>query len=101
MTTQKKNQTMPGIAHPPIALPAMAASYPTRSDLFTRLIQRSESTAALTAVVTARCKRVASVPSDLRQAVVEYQAARDNYEKAFHFQVSRAAETTVLPSLIA
>jgi hypothetical protein len=25
---------MPGIAHPPIALPAMAASYPTRHDLF-------------------------------------------------------------------
>jgi len=41
------------------------------------------------------------VPSDLGQAVVEYQAARDNYEKAFHFRVPPAAETTVLPSLIA
>ena len=37
MTTQKKNQTMPGIAHPPIALPVMAASYPTRRDLFKSL----------------------------------------------------------------
>lgn len=34
MTTQKKNQTMPGIAHPPIALPAMAANYPNRKDIF-------------------------------------------------------------------
>jgi hypothetical protein len=44
---------------------------------------------------------VATVPSDLGQAVVEYQAARDNYEEAFHFRVSRAAETTVLPSVVA
>ena len=43
---------------------------------------------------------VATVPSNLGHAVVEYQAARDKHEKAFHFQVSRAAETTVLPSLI-
>jgi predicted nucleotidyltransferase len=42
---------------------------------------------------------VAAVPGSLRQAVAEYRAAREDREKALGCRVSRAAESTVLPSL--
>ena len=42
---------------------------------------------------------VAAVPRSLGQAVGEYRAARDNWEKVLRRRVSRAAETTVLPRL--
>jgi hypothetical protein len=42
---------------------------------------------------------VAAITGSLGQAVAEYQAARDAREKALRVRVSRAAETTVLPSL--
>jgi hypothetical protein len=43
---------------------------------------------------------VAAVPVSLGQAIAAYRAARDNWEKAFRCRVPRAAETTVLPSLV-
>jgi hypothetical protein len=42
---------------------------------------------------------VAAVPGGLAQAGAEYQAAREDREKALRCPVPRAAETTVLPSL--
>lgn len=42
---------------------------------------------------------VADVPGSLGRAVAEYRAARADQEKALRCRVSRAAETTVLPSL--
>lgn len=42
---------------------------------------------------------VAAAPGSLSQAVAEYRAAREDREKALGCRVSRAAETTVLPSL--
>jgi hypothetical protein len=44
---------------------------------------------------------VVAVPAGLAQAVADFRAARDNHEQAFGTRVSRAAETTVLPSLVA
>ena len=43
---------------------------------------------------------VAAVPVSLGQATAAYRAARDNWEKAFRCRIPRAAETTVLPSLV-
>ncbi len=43
--------------------------------------------------------RVADVPGSLGRAVAEYRAAREDREKALRCEVSRAAETTVLPCL--
>jgi hypothetical protein len=43
---------------------------------------------------------VAAVPVSLGQAIAVYWAVRDTWEKAFRGRVSRAAETTVLPSLV-
>jgi hypothetical protein len=43
---------------------------------------------------------VAAVPVSLGQAIDVYRAARDNREKAFRCRIPRAAETTVLPSLV-
>jgi len=43
---------------------------------------------------------VAAAPRSLGQAVAGYQAARDNWETVLRRRVSRAAETTVVPSLL-
>jgi hypothetical protein len=42
---------------------------------------------------------VPAVPASIGQAVTGYRAARDNWETRLGRRVSRAAETTVLPSL--
>jgi hypothetical protein len=43
---------------------------------------------------------VAAVPVSLGQAIAVYRAVRDTWDTAFRCRIPRAAETTVLPSLV-